>query len=825
MTSNWNAIQREIGRILLGEPRERPVGVPNLDVWRQQANWIHIKGDRRRRRTDGEAIEARPVLDLAPIFATLWRMGTVVAVTAFWDGGTYHLWIGRASSVEYGPDGMLGAFPPGFCGDLFVTAADPLGAVLDCGRHIMKLGGRPGPAAGTEDNTPLEAMAIAAGSDPVGFVGVLTPLPKDTVIGSILDLQEELSRLVNPSQLLKTDLTAQALMNLVSAEVEYRLAGMSDGLWEHHGFLLAPRRETLDRAAGAIVCALAGVATAQAPPLEWLPADPASRNPGAPTWLRSQEAGRLYGSPRRPLPGFAIEAASDFDVPRERKVEGKQLALGEIQVLRAGTRRPLTISLDELQRHVLICGVTGSGKTVTSFHVLRHLWRDHRVPWLVIEPVKGDYWRLAQMLEASDRTASDGVRVLTLGDATPASSNPVSLNPFAFPQEIPLSTHLDLLKSVFFAGFVLYPPMPYVLEMALVRTYEARGWDLVTSTWGGGQRDERFPTMSDLVRSVEEVCGELGWAGEMRANVRTSLLVRLENLRRGGKGLLLDGPSTWTLERLLDRPTVLELGAFGSDEEKAFVSGLIFGLLAEFREAETRAKVLPAGLRHLLVIEEAHRLFRRTATDQGSEGGNVRGQAVERIAGLLAELRSFGQGVLIIDQSPEKLAPDAVRNTSTKIAHRVVAAEDRATIARSANLSAAQERELATLAPGEAILAAESIREAVLMVVPFAAPTDPRPEDRVALLMKDARKTEEFGGTAAPFSHHCRGCNAIAEGRCGAVRAQVRQLLTGAVGRRRIIPGFWLAAAGDCGLPPCEALARRLEGTAAGPRPSAWPPR
>ena len=66
------------------------------------------------------------------------------------------------------------------------------------------------------------------------------------------------------------------------------------------------------------------------------------------------------------------------------------------------TRRPLTISLDELQRHVLICGVTGSGKTVTSFHVLRHLWRDHRVPWLVIEPVKGDPVESAVYLRSVD---------------------------------------------------------------------------------------------------------------------------------------------------------------------------------------------------------------------------------------------------------------------------------------------------------------------------------------------------------------------------------------------------------------------------------------
>ena len=814
MTSGWEGIRGEIERILLGEEHDALVGIPRLTGWREQAAWVRLLGDRRFRRGDQEATEATPQLVMAPILATLWRLGTVVVVAVRWDGREYHFHVGRAASSRYGPASLLGSFPPDLLDDLVVEASDPLNAVLGCSGHGMKLIGRPTAALAADAASPLEAMAAAAGVDPVAFMGVLTPVKQEEAVASSLELQSRLSRLVSPEQKMETDLVTRSLLQMVSDEVDHRLGGMGAGLWKHHGFLLTSNEDVLHRAAGAVTCALTVETVTGGPVLDWRDAEPHRPDPGATTWLRTEEAAALYACPTRPLPGFAIETTCPFDVPRREAHPGRQLELGRIQVRRSG-EQPFDLHLDELQRHLLICGVTGSGKTQTSFHVLLHLWLDHNVPWLVIEPVKGDYWRLARALVEPDRQAAlSTIRVLTLGDASPERSNPISLNPFFFPQEIPLSTHLDLLKSVFFAGFVLYPPMPYVLETALVRTYEKKGWDLITSDWGGGRREARIPTLTEFIASVEEVVRGLGWSGEMQDNIRSSLLVRLNNLRRGGKGLFLDGPSTWTIDRLLDRPTVLELGAFGSDEEKAFVSGLIFGLLAEWREAEARRREPPEGLRHVLVIEEAHRLFRRTNTDQGAEGGNVRGQAVERVAGLLTEIRSYGQGVVIIDQSPEKLAPDAVRNTGTKIIHRIVAAEDRETMARAANLSLAQERELVVLPPGQAVLAAEQIREPVLVRVPLTRFSTQSPKDRLNLLLADARKTESFGGTAAPFGTACQGCRAVAEGRCGATRAQTRHELTSKEGSGRVIPGFWLLGAGSMKIPLDEALSRSLDGTA-----------
>ena len=68
------------------------------------------------------------------------------------------------------------------------------------------------------------------------------------------------------------------------------------------------------------------------------------------------------------------------------------------------------------------------------------------------------------------------------------------------------------------------------------------------------------------------------------------------------------------------------------------------------------------GLQHLLVIEEAHRLLKNIDTERSSENtGNPKGKALEHFTNMIAEMRSYGQGVIIAEQIPTKLAPDVIK--------------------------------------------------------------------------------------------------------------------------------------------------------------------
>ena len=190
----------------------------------------------------------------------------------------------------------------------------------------------------------------------------------------------------------------------------------------------------------------------------------------------------------------------------------------------------------------------------------------------------------------------------------------------------------------------------------------------------------------------------LGYEGKVTDDLRAALLTRLNGLRAGGKGAMLDVQRSFPMDSLLSRSTLIELQALGDDDDKAFVLGLMLVRLYEARRAVGPVE----GLRHLLVIEEAHRLLANVARSGDAEQADPRGKAVESFANLLAEIRAYGQGILVIDQSPVKVAPEVIKNTALKIAHQVVASDDRKALAGSMAMSDSQERALAALPQGRA---------------------------------------------------------------------------------------------------------------------------
>jgi len=121
---------------------------------------------------------------------------------------------------------------------------------------------------------------------------------------------------------------------------------------------------------------------------------------------------------------------------------------------------------------------------------------------------------------------------------------------------------------------------------------------------------------------------------------------------------------------------------------------------------------------HLVVIEEAHRLLTNVEGRGREEEANPRGKAVEAFANLLSEIRAYGQGVIVADQVPVKLAPDVVKNTNLKIVHRTVAADDRTVLAGAMLMTEQQSRSVATLNPGYAVVFAEGEDAPLLVKVP-----------------------------------------------------------------------------------------------------------
>ena len=254
------------------------------------------------------------------------------------------------------------------------------------------------------------------------------------------------------------------------------------------------------------------------------------------------------------------------------------------------------------------------------------------------------------------------------------------------------------------AAFEADEPFPQVLNAALTRVYGEHGWDLVLGEPGDAGCLPGVPGAGDLQAAADVVVREAAYGPEVERNVRGFITVRLGSLRLGTPGRFFEGGHQLDFGQLLDRNVVLEIEDIGDDQDKAFLIGAVLIRLTEhLRLRQRHEDGGPPGLRHLTVLEEAHRLLR----DPGPGQRGPAAKAVELFAALLAEVRAYGEGLIVAEQIPTKLIPDVIKNTAVKIVHRLPAADDRAAVGATMNLTPAQEQYIVTLAPGEAAVVAD----------------------------------------------------------------------------------------------------------------------
>ena len=86
-------------------------------------------------------------------------------------------------------------------------------------------------------------------------------------------------------------------------------------------------------------------------------------------------------------------------------------------------------------------------------------------------------------------------------------------------------------------------------------------------------------------------------------------------------------------------------------------------------------------------------------------------------AGLLAEIRAYGEGLIIAEQIPARLVPDVIKNTAVKIVHRLPAADDREAVGATMNATPSQSRYLVTLPPGRAAVFSDGMDFPILVQV------------------------------------------------------------------------------------------------------------
>jgi hypothetical protein len=419
----------------------------------------------------------------------------------------------------------------------------------------------------------------------------------------------------------------------------------------------------------------------------------------------------LTGLPQGEIPGLRVLDVSHFDVTSETgdltAPAGPPLRLGVILDACDRPAGEFLVPVPTLNRHALVTGATGAGKSQTVRHLLAELTRAG-LPWLAIEPVKSEYAGMAGRLAAQGLPGE----VTVVNPADPAAI-PLSVNPLAPEPGYPIQAHIDMVRALFLAAFDADEPFPQIIAQALQRVYEANGWDVVTGgRLAGAASEPAVPALAQLQRAALEVIADVGYGRELQADVRGFVDVRLRSLRIGSAGRFFEGGHPADIAGLLGRNVVLAIEDVANDEDKAFLMGTLIIRIVEHLRLAARAG-RPQKLRHVIVIEEAHRLLR------AQREGRASAHAVELFASMLAEIRAYGEGLVIAEQIPAKLVADVVKNTALKVMHRLPAADDRELVGAAMNLDDGQSRQVVALEPGVAAVFADGMDRPIRVRVPF----------------------------------------------------------------------------------------------------------
>ena len=452
----------------------------------------------------------------------------------------------------------------------------------------------------------------------------------------------------------------------------------------------------------------------------------------AATTITGKELGIHMELPRATVSGLPVIEHAEFgkevttyhlfkknveNRPEDRLTLGRVFDLGQI------TNKIVELDNKSLNMHTFITGSTGSGKSNTVYQMLAELHQD-RIPFLVVEPAKGEY-----------KDVFGHWPDVNVFSTNPNVAELININPFKFPKSIHVLEHVDGLVEIFSVCWPMYDAMPAFFKDAILNSYEAVGWDLGSSTFEG--REPEYPDFEILVDQLNELIEGSDYASDIKSNYRGALITRVKSLTVGLNKFIFTNEQT-SYKKLFDENCILDISRIKSTETKALIMGLVVYILNEYRVDQKTEN--NNGLKHVTVLEEAHNLLKNTSG--GGESALI-GKSVEMLTQTIAEIRTYGEGFIIVDQSPSSVDIAAIKNTNTKVVLRTPEANDREAVGRSIGLTADQVNEIAKLPSGVAAVYQNDWVAPVLTMIDKANVTEKPyvPENRTTIRTANSART------------------------------------------------------------------------------------
>lgn len=427
--------------------------------------------------------------------------------------------------------------------------------------------------------------------------------------------------------------------------------------------------------------------------------------------LTTKELSYLINFPLRSVPGISVvDSSPEFSLNKPRITDVESIQFGKLLYGGSETKMEYELPIDSLARHTLLSGINGSGKTNTIHSILNNL--SGKVPFLVIEPAKTEYVDWA--IEYNKTHADNPISIFIPGCKSYKDKNTnlpidnlrsLKLNPFEIiwlseEQDPSVLSHIDRLKSTFAAAFPMYDILPVLMEDLLYTVYQNKSTDWLTEAPIFGKT--LAPTLNSMSVSVDKVIQHRGYEERIERNMKACFNTRIDSLKRGWKGEMLNTTKSTPWEDIFGKPCVINLSYVGDDVDKGFFMSLILQFLYEYRIAQAETRQIDFnenGCRHLTIIEEAHRVMMKCENPDMPQY-----KTAMMFSNMLSEIRAYGEGLFLVDQVPTRLIPDAIKNTNIKITHRLVAEDDCKAIAESMGISKEQRLLIPKLGVGQCIV-------------------------------------------------------------------------------------------------------------------------
>jgi hypothetical protein len=361
-----------------------------------------------------------------------------------------------------------------------------------------------------------------------------------------------------------------------------------------------------------------------------------------------------------------LEKTPDFYIPNAEESGQDGILLGSVRS--AGREyHEFRLQLDDLKRHMCILGMTGSGKSTTAMAIVKQV-AEAGLPTLVLD-WHNEYARAVE--EAGGKAVAPG-------------KDDFAVNPLEVGQGVDPAEHIAMVSDIFSDVYHFTHPQAYMFRNALQKRLSECAADEV-------------PTVEGLVSTIESYPLRSAYDNE----TKVALLRRLVPLKEGQAGRALGGSGPLKLEELLSTVVCVELGHMRDIQSRAIFCDVMLKMIYE-------EKVKHKGpLDHLTLVEEARNIApSRKPEDPPSVG--------ER---MISELRKFGEAMAFVAQFPSHVAAEVVKNSGTKVVHRLAWPDDVALVGDSVGLNQKQRGHLTRLRAGEAVVSLGRLPSPILVRV------------------------------------------------------------------------------------------------------------